>query len=90
MASYKVTTGIHFQEGKKYKKGDTVESAMDLITLFPEKFTKVETLPAEEKPPGWDDEDEDREGRPKAGTLPAHKPGEPSTKPTPPRTMRDK
>jgi len=90
MASYKVAAGIHHQDGKKYKKGEVVESAQDLTVLFPEKFTKLEEAGAGAKTAkvkGWDDEDnegsegeEHRGDEHKSKTLP--KPAH--------RTMRDK
>lgn len=41
MPRYLLIGGNHDQAGKKYKKGQTVESEVDLTEMFPEKFTLV-------------------------------------------------
>jgi hypothetical protein len=84
MNSFKLLNGIHFQDGKKYKEGDVVESPHDLVALFPQKFEKVAAPVSEKTPAGWDDEDD--RGEEGAGskhrTAPKAQPGS--------RTMRDK
>jgi len=38
---FKLKEGTHIQGGRTYTKGQTVESDLDLTTLFKEKFEKI-------------------------------------------------
>ncbi len=47
MYKFKLLAGTHIEEdGKEYKVGDTVESSVDLVALFHEKFERITTAPA--------------------------------------------
>jgi hypothetical protein len=60
---FRVVTGIHIQDGKKYTKGQVVESPHDLIKLFPQKFTRVGGEPESTSPKDWDEEEKAEELR---------------------------
>lgn len=39
--TFKVLEGVHFQDGHEYKKGETLTSERDLVTLFTGKFADM-------------------------------------------------
>jgi len=41
MRYFEVLGGNHVQDEKTYKKGDVVETNMDLVTMFPRKFNEI-------------------------------------------------
>ena len=63
MYKFKVAEGNHVQGGKVYTKGDVVESDLDLIKLFPQKFLLVQEqkAPAAPKVVVKEDDDDDEE-----------------------------
>lgn len=58
---FKVLEGVHHEGGKVYKKGETVESELDLVALFVGKFQLVESSSpkSKSKSKAADDDDED-------------------------------
>lgn len=41
MYQFRVKSGVHVEDGTKYKKGEIVSTHYDLTKLFPEKFELV-------------------------------------------------
>jgi hypothetical protein len=91
---FRVVTGIHIEGGKKYTKGQVVESPHDLIQLFPQKFTRVGGEPETHAPADWDDDEKAEElrvGGSRRAQTDEEKPApHKSAQPTHARTMRDK
>lgn len=48
--------GVHVEGDKEFRTGDVVESQMDLATLFPGKFVRVQREKLSQKENDWDDE----------------------------------
>jgi hypothetical protein len=65
MNQYRVLEGVHIDNaGKKFEKGDIVESNDNLIAMFPQKFSLVTApvlapthSPRTTAAAGWDDEE---------------------------------
>lgn len=58
---FRVKAGKHVADGVTYKKGQVVDSHLDLVKLFPEKFEVVQGPRIESLS---DDEDENEENAP--------------------------
>ena len=78
MPRFRVKMGTHVEGGVRYVEGEVVDTSLNLIAMFPQKFDKVEG--------GWEERDaqpapaEDSQTVPTANPTPVKPAGKPLRK----------